>query len=51
MITALSFRIDTRNADIFRRWLMEQVTRSERNLQTLPPISVFVPMDRKTLPN
>ena len=24
MITALAFRIDTRNADIFRRWLMER---------------------------
>ncbi len=26
MITALAFRIDTRNADIFRWWLMERAT-------------------------
>lgn len=28
MITALAFRIDTRNAEIFRRWLMERATKN-----------------------
>jgi hypothetical protein len=51
MIMAIAFRINTRNADTFRRWLMERATRPERKFQTLPPISVFVPMDGKTLPN
>ncbi len=46
MITALAFRIDTRNADIFRRWLMERATQP-----TSPPISVFVPMRETAIPN
>jgi hypothetical protein len=38
MIAALAFRIDTCNADIFRRWLME------RAMQPLhPPVSVLLP--------
>ena len=46
MIMALAFRIDTRNAAIFRRWLMERATQS-----TLPPISVIVPVRERTIPN
>jgi hypothetical protein len=51
MITALAFRIDTRNADIFRRWLMVRATRPEYKPSSLSPISVFVPMSGKTIPN
>jgi hypothetical protein len=51
MITALAFRIGTRNADIFRRWLMERVTRPEHKPHPLPPISVFVPMKGEMAPN
>ncbi len=46
MITALAFRIDTHNAAIFRRWLMERATQPP-----IPPISVFVPTREQTLPN
>ena len=46
MITALAFRIDTRNADIFRRWLMERATHSAS-----PPVSVFVSVRERTMPN
>jgi len=49
MITALAFRIGTRNTEIFRRWLMERATQSTPKPR--PPISVFVPMGGKTLPN
>ncbi len=46
MITALAFRIDTRNADIFRRWLMERATHPAS-----PPISVIVPVRENRVPN
>ncbi len=46
MIMALAFRIDTCNAAIFRRWLMERATQP-----TSPPISVFVPMRETAIPN
>ncbi len=46
MITALAFRIDNRNAAIFRQWLMERATQP-----TSPPISVFVPVRERTIPN
>ncbi len=46
IITALAFRIDTRNAAIFRRWLMERATQP-----TSPPISVFVPVRETAIPN
>jgi len=49
MITALSFRVKSWQADTFRRWLMERATQPSPKLQ--PPISVFVPMSGKTLPN
>jgi predicted amidophosphoribosyltransferase len=46
MIIALAFRIDTRNADIFRRWLMERATHP-----TSPSVSVVVPVRECRLPN
>ncbi len=46
MITALAFRIDTRNAEIFRQWLMERAMQP-----TSPPISVIIQRIEKTLPN
>jgi hypothetical protein len=49
MITALAFRIHTRNADIFRRWLMERAVKPTPKLR--PPISVFIPMRENRLPN
>jgi len=49
MISALSFRIATRNAEIFRRWLMEQATQPSPKFRQ--PISVFVPMGTSGLPN
>jgi hypothetical protein len=51
MVTALAFRIDTRNADIFRRWIVEQALRSYQTLKPLPPISMFVPMSTSRLSN
>ncbi len=38
MIMALAFRIDSRNADIFRRWLMERAMQPPQ-----PPVSVILP--------
>jgi len=49
MITALAFRIGTRNADIFRRWIMERATQPFPKLRL--PISVFVPVRENGLPN
>ena len=49
MITALAFRIDTRNADIFRRWLMERATQPALKFQ--PPITMLFPAREQTLPN
>jgi hypothetical protein len=49
MVTALAFRIDTHNAAIFRRWLMERVTQSHSAPRQ--PITVFVPVREKALPN
>jgi hypothetical protein len=46
MITALAFRIETRNADIFRLWLIERAVQP-----TLPPISVFVPVWKTAMAN
>jgi hypothetical protein len=51
MIVALSFRIDTRNADTFRRWLMERAAHSEHTSKSMPPIAMFVPMGASGLPN
>jgi hypothetical protein len=51
MITALAFRINTRNADIFRRWMMERVIRPEHKPGSLPPISVFIPIRENTPSN
>jgi hypothetical protein len=51
MITALAFRIHTRNADIFRRWLMEQAVRPEQTSNSLPPISVFISVRENRLLN
>jgi hypothetical protein len=51
MIVAVAFRVKSWQADMFRRWLMERATRPEHKLRPLPPISVFVPMSGKTLPN
>ena len=49
MITALAFRIGTRNADIFRRWLIERATQPALKFQ--PPITVLFPAREQTLPN
>ncbi len=38
MVVALAFRIDTHNAGIFRRWLMERAMQP-----TQPPVSVLLP--------
>ncbi len=46
MIAAVAFRVRSRQADKFRRWLMERATHSAS-----PPISVFVPMSERTIPN
>ena len=46
MITALAFRIRSRNADLFRRWLMERATHRPGK-----PISVFVPWSDNMLSN
>jgi hypothetical protein len=46
MITALAFRIDTRNTDIFQQWLIERAVQP-----TLSPISVIVPVRERTMPN
>jgi hypothetical protein len=47
MIAALAFRIDTPNAAIFRRWLMEKVM--ER--PTTKSVSVFVPLREQIIVN
>jgi hypothetical protein len=49
MITALAFRINTRNADIFRRWLVERATQPPQRYH--PRISVFVPVRENRSPN
>ncbi len=49
MITALAFRIDTRNAGIFRRWLMERATQHAPKYQ--PPITVLFPAREQALSN
>ena len=41
MIVPLAFRIDTHNAAIFRRWLMERAVQPAPKFQ--PPISVCIP--------
>ncbi len=49
MIAALAFRIDTRNADIFRRWLIERAMQPTPKYQ--PPITMLFPAREQTLPN
>ncbi len=49
IISALAFRIDTRNAAIFRRWLMERATQSAPKYQ--PPIAVFISMAENRILN
>jgi hypothetical protein len=49
MIIALAFRIDTRNAGIFRRWLIERVIQPAPKYQ--PPITVLFPAREQVLPN
>ena len=51
MVVALAFRIETRNADIFRRWIVEQALRPHPKPSPLPPISVIVPVGERTIPN
>jgi hypothetical protein len=46
IIIALAFRVRSWQADRFRQWVMKRVTQP-----TLPPISVFVPMDGSRLLN
>ena len=49
MIIALAFRIDTRNANIFRRCLMERAMQPAPKYQ--PPITVMFPAREQVLPN
>jgi hypothetical protein len=49
MVAALAFRIDTRNADIFRRWLMERAMQPVPNLWQ--SISVVIPVREQRLPS
>jgi hypothetical protein len=49
IIAALAFRIDTRNADIFRRWLMERAMQLVPNLWQ--SISVVIPVRGRRLPS
>jgi len=51
MVSAVVFRVGTRNAEIFRRWLMERVTRPEQKPHLLPPISVYLPVRENGRPN
>ncbi len=46
MIIALAFRIQSRQADKFRKWLLERATQPPQ-----PPISVIVPVKERALPN
>jgi hypothetical protein len=46
IIVALSFRIDTRNADTFRRWLMERMT-----TMTVSPTIIWILPNRGELLN
>jgi hypothetical protein len=49
IISALAFRIDTRNADIFRRWLIERTMQPAPKFQ--PPVTVLFPVREQALPN
>jgi hypothetical protein len=49
MIAAVAFRVKSWQADTFRRWLMERTAQSSTHSR--PPITVFVPMREKALPN
>jgi hypothetical protein len=51
MVVAVAFRVKSWQADTSRRWMMGQATRPEQKHDPLPPISVFVSMSGKTLPN
>ncbi len=46
MVTALAFRIDTRNADIFRQWLIERVMQCSKN-----SVSIFMLLDEQMFIN
>jgi hypothetical protein len=48
MIAALAFRIDTRNADIFRQWLIERAVSAPK---FQPPITVLFQAREQALPN
>lgn len=49
MITAVAFRLNTSNASLFRRWLMERSV--QPSLQSRLPIAVFVPVKENRLPS
>jgi hypothetical protein len=49
MVVEVAFRVKSWQADKFRRWLMERLGQPTSKL--LPPISMFVPMGGKPLPN
>ncbi len=49
MISALAFRIDTHNAGIFRRWLIERAVQPVPKYQ--PPIAMLFPAREQALPN
>jgi hypothetical protein len=49
MITALAFRIDTRNANNFRQWLIERAVQTVPKHQ--PPVTVLFSVRGQALPN
>ena len=49
MITAVAFRVRSWQADTFRRWLMERMTRPTH--ATAPPIAVIWPVKERAIPN
>jgi hypothetical protein len=51
MISALAFRIETRNADIFRQWIVEQALHPLSKFNPLPPISVLVSVRETAMAN
>lgn len=47
MIAALAFRINSQNADVFRRWLMQKAIRQTNDR----PVSVVIPWCKNTVAN
>jgi hypothetical protein len=49
MITAVAYRVKSWQADKFRRWLMGRV--AQPSPHSRPPITLFVPVRERTMPN